>query len=291
MSGLIYLNGILLDARETAIPILDRAYLYGEGLFETLKATNGRIPFLNEHLERFFQSFSVLDFQPNISKEEVEQAAYQTLRQNHLEEAYLRIQLSRENEVFGGLQASDRYNLLIVAQPLNHEMEKYQTEGMAAVLFPPPSIHAHPLSGIKSTNYSLNLRAKAFAKKENAQEALFADAQGNLVEGASSNLFIWNGQSWITPSLESGALPGVIRRILISLIKARGISLEERTISPQELAQAGEAILTNAIWEIMPLTRWEAQPIGAGQVGEKTKELQMVIANRVQEILSRPAGS
>ena len=282
MSGLIYLNGILLDAQEAAIPVTDRAYLYGEGLFETMKATQGVIPFLPEHLDRFFLSLPVLDFKPSITRAELEHAVYQTLRQNHLQEAYLRLQLSRENAAFGGLQAADRYNLLIVAQPLNNEMDEFRGKGMAAVLFPDHPVQAHPLSGVKSTHYALNLRAKAYAKKQNAQEAIFADLKGNLVEGASSNLFIWNGRSWITPALSSGALPGVMRRVLLSLMKARNIPCEERGLSSDELAKAHEAILTNAIWEIMPLIRWEVQSIGTGQVGEKTSELQKWLADEIR---------
>jgi branched-chain amino acid aminotransferase len=286
MSGLIYLNGILVDAQEAAIPVTDRAYLYGEGLFETMKATKGGIPFLPEHLDRFFSSFAVLDFEPNISKPELEHAVYQTLRQNHLQEAYLRIQLSRQNAAFGGLQAADRYHLLIVAQPLNHEMEEFRRKGMAAVQFSDSIVSSSPLNGVKSTNYAIKLRAKAYAKKQNAQEAVFADAQGHLVEGASSNLFIWNGHFWITPPLSSGALPGVMRRVLLSLMKAHGIPFKEQTIAPQDLAQAHEAILSNAIWEIMPLTRWEGQPIGTGQPSEKTHELQKWLADEIRSRIS-----
>jgi branched-chain amino acid aminotransferase len=286
MSGLIYLNGILVDAQEAVVPVTDRAYLYGEGLFETMQATQGVIPFLPEHLERFFSGFDVLEFRPNISKAELEHAVYQTLRQNHLQDAYLRIQLSRESAAFGSLQAADRYNLIIVAQPLNNEVEKYRREGVAAVLVPDYKIQTHPLSGVKSSNYSINLRAKAYAKKQNAQEAIFADAEGNLVEGASSNLFIWNGQSWITPPLNSGALPGVMRRVLISLMKTHDIPFEERTIAPQELAQAQEAILTNAIWEIMPLTCWEGRPVVEGTLGERTHELQKRLGDEIRSRIS-----
>jgi branched-chain amino acid aminotransferase len=282
MSGLIYLNGILLDAQEAAVPVTDRAYLYGEGLFETMKATQGLIPFLPEHLERFFESFSVLDFQPNISKGELEHAVYQTLRQNNLQDAYLRIQLSRENEAFGHLRAADRYNLMVVAQELHHEMEKFRQEGIEAVLYPNYLVQSNPLSGIKSTHYAVNLRAKAYAKKQNAQEAILADAAGHLVEGASSNLFIWNGQSWIAPPLSSGALPGVMRRVLLSLMKGHGISVEERAVASGELERAKEAILTNAIWEIMPLTRWEGKAVGEGQIGDRIRELQGYLVEEIQ---------
>ena len=283
MSGLIYLNGILVDAKEAVLPVTDRAYLYGEGLFETMKATQGFIPFLSEHLDRFFFSLPALDFHPKISREELEHAAYQTLRQNHLQEAYLRIQLSRENEAFGSLTPSERYNLLIVAQALKKDHEALGIQGAAAVLFPDYTVRASPLTGIKSTNYAVQLRAKAFAKSHGAHEAIFADATEHLVEGASSNFFLWNGRAWLTPPLNNGPLPGVTRRVLMMLLKQNQVPCEERSISIHELAEAEEAILSNAIWEVLPLTQWEGRAIGSGRVGEKTKQLQQWLAEEIKK--------
>lgn len=282
MSGLIYFNGILLHEMEVAIPVKDRSYLYGEGLFETLRATGGFVPFLPEHLERFFQAFKVLDFEPDLSPAKLEFAVYQTLLHNHLKEAYLRVQLSRENTTFGSLEPGDQYNLMVVTQSLPKGAEKSLKEGVQAVLFPEHQVLPHPLSGVKSTDYAINLRAKAFAKQSGAHEALFADPKGRLVEGASSNVFFWNGKAWVTPSLGQGALPGVMRRVLISLMEVYQLPYEERTVSLEELGEAEEAILTNAIWEILPLTRWEGKEVGDGKVGPQTRQLQEWLAEEIQ---------
>lgn len=282
MAPFIYHNGIFVDEKEAVVPVTDRAYLYGEGLFETMKAFQGRVPFLPEHLDRFFQSLPLLDFQLPLSREELEHAVYRTLRQNHLRDAYLRMQLSRENEGFGNLRASGRYHLVIVAQELNSETEKLRAGGMAAVLFPDWVVRPHPFSMVKATHYAVNLRAKAFARQCEVHEVLLADARGQLVEGASSNLFVFTGDTWVTPPLNQGALPGVMRRVLLGLMMAEGIPFEEGSITPQALARAPEAILTNAIWEIMPLTLWEKRPIGGGRAGEETLRLQGLLREEIR---------
>jgi branched-subunit amino acid aminotransferase/4-amino-4-deoxychorismate lyase len=102
------------------------------------------------------------------------------------------------------------------------------------------------------------------------------------VEGASSNLFLWNGRSWITPPLNQGPLPGVMRRVLLTLMQRQQIPFEERSISIHELTEAQEAILTNAIWEILPLTGWEGRLIASGHVGDQTRKLQQGLAGEIQ---------
>ena len=294
MSGLIYFNGILLSEKEVGLPLKDRGYLYGEGLFETLKATGGCIPFLPEHLERLFDSLETLRFKLNVSAAKLEFAVYQTLYHNHLKDAYIRLNLSRENKELGDPEPGEKFNLIVMVQPIKKPNKKIMEQGSQAILFKDFKICPSPLTRVKSTNYLPYLTVKRFAQDQGVEEALLSNPNGNLVEGASTNLFLWNGKQWLTPPIGDGALPGVTRRVLLELMKRHKIPHSEQSLTPQDLSGAEEALLTNAIVEILPLTGWEGHPINGGGIGSQTQRLQELLREEIQyrlEIFESERGS
>lgn len=282
MLNLVYFNGILMNEREVAIPLTDRSYLYGEGLFETIRATQGFVPFLPEHLDRLFSSLKDFGFFPDISPAKMEFAVYQTLFHNHLKEASIRINISRQNVDLNSMEPGNHYNILVFCRTLNKTTTQFETEGGSAVLYPHEIFATSKTPRLKTTNYLDYLQAKNYARSHNVQEAILLNSEGNVVEGSTTNLFLWAKGSWWTPALSEGPLPGVARGVLLKIMEQHGIPFGERSISPGELAQAEEIFVSNALCEVLPLTRFENQPVGTGQVGPQTKQLQELLREEIQ---------
>lgn len=282
MSGLVYFNGILIPEREVVLPITDRGYLYGEGLFETMKATRGFIPFLQEHLRRLYQGVQTLQIPFEVSSAKLEFTLYQTLFHNRLKEAYIRLNLSRENRELGSLEAGTKTHLLVVAKPLRKVPDKLYEEGGSARVSSRFRILPDELSQVKTSNYLRSLLAKQEARRQGAFEAILLNTHGRVADGASSNIFLHNGSGWVTPSLEEGILPGIIRGVLFDMMRKNGISIQERAVELSELQEAQEVLLTNAIQEILPLTYLNDRPIHGGSVGPETHQLMDLFKDEIQ---------
>lgn len=282
MARFVYFNGTLLPENEVALPITDRSYLYGEGLFETIHATRGFIPFIEEHLDRFFTSLDLLDFRAPISREKLRFMIYQTLRHNQLKEAYIRVNLSRENESLGSLTPSDRYNLTIFTKDLNESSIVAAGTGGRAVTYPHKTFFTNSLSPLKTTSYLPYLQAKEFAKSKGAFEAILLSPSNHVIEGATSNVFMWDGVQWLTPRTDQGALPGVTRRIILEAFAKNQIPFQEGPIAHETFVNAKEIFVTNSIQEILPITHYESKPVGVGVVGEETQKVEELFREEVQ---------
>ncbi len=282
MDSLIYHNGILIQDQEISSWAMDRSYLYGEGLFETMRANQGFIPFLQEHLSRLFRGMEILQMHLDISRAKLEFAIYQTLYRNHLKDAYLRVTLSRQNAKIGVREPNEKVNLTIFASPLPHLSKKLYSEGASAKILEEIKINPDILCQIKTTSYLRNLLSQRMAKDSGVDEALLKNGQENIVEGSSMNFFIFDGNQWITPPLSDGPLPGITRQTVLELCKKNEIPCQEKSITKEHLSTAQEAILTNSIKEILPLTRINGQSIGDGKVGEQTRRLQELYRDEIQ---------
>ena len=273
MSGLVYFNGMLKHEHEVSPWTLDRSYLYGEGLFETMKATRGFIPFLAEHLHRLFRGLDLLRMPIDLSASKLEFSLYQTLHHNRLKDAYLRLTLSRQNKEIGNFDAGDTVNLVVVAKALDKVAKKLYEDGASAKVIEDFRISPDPLCQVKSTNYLRNLLAQRMAKEGGFDEAILLNAAGNLVEAATSNLFVFDGEKILTPSLSEGALPGVTRRVVLELLEKNYLGFEERPLKVSDLLTAQEAFLTSSLKEVLPLTRVNDKPIGRGVPGKETERI------------------
>lgn len=282
MSGLVYYNGMLKHEHEVAFWALDRSYLYGEGLFETMKATRGFIPFMAEHLNRLFRGMDLLRMQVNLSASKLEFALYQTLHHNRLKDAYLRLMLSRENKEIGSFEPGDTTNLVVLAKPFEKLPRRFYEEGLKAKVIEDFRISPDPLCQVKSTNYLRPMLAQRMAQEKGADEALLLNIFGNVAEGATTNLFIFDGKKIVTPPVSEGPLPGVTRRVVIDLLVKNYIPYEERPVTLEELLGAQEAFLTNAIKEIAPLTRVNEAKIGEGVPGPETAKVASLFREELQ---------
>jgi len=283
MPELIWHDGQMFAPEDARCNCLDRGRLYGDGLFETMRAYQGKIFRLQTHLQRLGGAARKIHLALPITDEELQTAVQKTLKESELASAYLRLTVTRG---VGGnpsqLDASTASVTIWVRPFSGYPTELYET-GMSAVLAETRRNEHSPLSNLKTLNYLDNLLARAAAQRGGADEAILLNTSGQLAEAAASNLFIVADGCVLTPPIEAGVLPGITRACVLELCQAEGISIHERPLELHRLPAAEEAFLTNSLMEIMPLTRFVGQPIGNGRPGEITKQLQQAYRRLVDE--------
>lgn len=272
MSEMVFLNGRLLPRHQATIPVLDYGFLYGYGLFETLRAYGGRVFRLANHIERLKNSAVVLGL--SLPEVDWDSAVRDTVRANHLTEARIRITVSGGE---GGLTPDPatckQPAVLITAAKYTPYPEEVYRRGFRAIISSIRRNSRSPLSRLKSTSYLESLLVKQAARSDGVDEAICLNERGLLAEASMSNIFLVNNGVLKTPGENSGILPGVTRDLVLEMAVASGIKTRQRNIRQAELFQAQEAFLTNSLMEIMPLTVVDGQPIGTGRVGPVTINL------------------
>ena len=272
MSEIVYLNGSLIPRSQASISALDYGFLYGYGLFETMRAYGGRVFRLDNHLRRLARSAEVLGLP--IGTLNLEDAVMDTIQANQLSEARIRIAISiGEGGMVPDPSTCNRPTVLILAGHYQPYPEEVYQKGFRAVV---SSIHRNsgsPLSRLKSANYLESLLARQEARAAGVNEALCLNEKGFLAEASMSNIFLVTNGILRTPGQESGILPGITRETILELASPLGINTLEDNIRLDELSQAEEAFLTNSLIEVMPLTELEGKPIGSGRPGSVTERL------------------
>lgn len=262
--AIVYLNGSLQPMAETAINPADPGFLYGAGLFETIRIEKGQALFLSEHLDRLTGSARRLGW-PVPATSGLPAALQTTIAANQVTTGCGRLNFFR---------GSQGYHLMFTAQAgIPYTPDDYR-EGYPAAIVTIPRNQYSPLAGLKTMNYLENLLALAAARAKGAREALLLNLDGNLAEGSRSNLFLIQKDTLYTPDLASGPLPGLARGRVLSIAAAMGLPVKEKPLKPADLLAAAEAFLTNSLMEIMPLTYVDGRPIGAGRPGPVTVLLQ-----------------
>lgn len=272
MGEIVYLNGSLLPREKAAISPFDHGFLYGYGLFETMRAYSGRLFRIGRHLERLGRSAALFGFAEGLAAFDLERACYETLRANGLGDARLRLAVSiGEGEATPDPPSPPRPTVFILARSYTPPPAETYRKGFEAVVSSIRLNSQSPLSRLKSANYLVNVLARREARAAGAEEALLLNERGLLAEGATSNVFLVRGGTLITPEEGSGLLAGITREAVLELAPSLGIKAVEGEVTPEELLQANEAFLTNSLWEIMPLTRVGGQSLGP--VGPVTARL------------------
>ena len=272
MNEIVYLNGSLIPRSQASISALDYGFLYGFGLFETMRAYRGKVFRLDSHLSRLSRAAEILGLPiktPNLKK-----AMADILRVNKLDDARIRITVSPgEGEMVPDPSTCKKPTVLIMAQNYHpHPKEVYQ-RGFRAIVSSIRRNSQSPLSRLKSTSYLENILARQEARAAGVDEALCLNEKGLLAEASMSNIFIITHGTLRTPGEENGILPGITRGTILELASKLGIDAAEQDIKPDKLSQAEEAFLTNSLMEIMPLTEVEGKPISSGKPEAITKRL------------------
>ena len=290
MAEIIYLNGQLIPRSEAKLSPFDHGFLYGYGLFETMRAYNGHIFRLDSHLTRLRHSAEILGLMYNViaseAKQSLESACTATLEANKLKDARLRLTVSTgEGDMTPDPSTCTSPTILITAQNLVPlPPEKYESGFKAAISFLRRNSQS-PLSRLKSTCYMENILARMAAKAGGCDEAILLNEQGYLAEGSTTNVFIVSHGELITPCFESGVLPGITRDAVLEIARTSNIKATERWVELNELIEAEEAFLTNSILELMPLVSIEGRTIGSGKPGKLTKDLLFAYRKLVDETL------
>ena len=294
MAEIIYLNGRLIPSSEAKLSPFDHGFLYGYGLFETMRAYNGRIFLLDRHLARLRCSAEYLGLANSVIASEAKRslgtACMETLRANALKDARLRLTVTAgEGDMIPDTGTCTSLTVLVSARNLIPlPPQKYEL-GYKAVLSSIRRNSQSPLSRLKTSCYLDNILARTEAKAAGCDEAVLLNEQGYLAEGSTCNIFLGNKEMLITPCRESGVLPGITREVVLEIARALNIKIMERQIELKELIEAEEAFITNSILEIMPLTWFGGKSVGTGKPGQMTKSLMTAYKEFVDETIGKMA--
>jgi len=274
MDDIVYLNGELTPISLARISPLDYSFLYGYGLFETMRAYSGTIFLLERHLDRLYKASRTLGMVHRLNSYDLGRACYDVLKINKLADARIRLTVSAgEGDMVPNLDTCKGITIFIAAQKLApFSSAKYQ-EGFNAIISSLRRNSQSPLSRLKTACYLENILAKRGARAAGFNEALILNERDMLAEGSSSNIFLVDKKVLSTPSLECGVLPGITRGVVLEMAQSLDIKLVETEIKPEELLDSDEAFFTNSIVGIMPLTYIGDRPVGTGKPGVLTKKL------------------
>jgi len=298
MPEIIYLNGHLVLRSKAKLSPFDHGFLYGYGLFETMRAYNGCIFRLDRHLTRLRRSAEILGLAHNViasrrpeasegaAKQSLEAACLKTLKANNLKDARLRLTITAgEGDMTPDPGTCSGLTVLVTAKNLIPLPPQRYDLGFKAVLSSVRRNSQSPLSRLKSTCYLDNILARMEAKAGGADEVILLNERGYLAEGSTTNIFLVSEGILVTPSLESGVLAGITREAVLEIAQASNIRTEEREVELKDLIEADEAFLTNCVLELMPLTWFDGKPIGSGKPGQLTKKLMAAYRKLVNKTL------
>jgi len=286
MAEIVHLNGHLVPRSEAKLSPFDHGFLYGYGLFETMRAYNGHIFRLDRHLTRLRCSAESLGLAGKLTAFDLKAACLETLKANKLKEARLRLTITAgEGDMIPDPGTCSSLTVLVAAKNLIPLPPKKYELGFKGTLSSIRRNSLSPLSRLKSTCYLDSILARMEAKAARADEAIMLNEQGYLAEGSISNIFLVCQRMLVTPSLGSGALPGITREAVLEIAQTFNIKAEEREVELKELTQAEEAFITNSVLEIMPLTWFDGKPIGTGKPGQLTKNLMTAYKKLVNKTL------
>ncbi len=289
LQAVVYVNGTISRAEEAVVPVFDHGFLYGEGVYETLR-TYRRVPFLFEpHMERLRRSAGLMELDVPFTDAQMDgwiadtMAAHESLV-GPLPEAYIRLLLTRG---VGALTynpaACPVPTLVIIVKLFPAPPERTFTEGISVALVDVRRNHPLALNPtIKSNNLLNNALAMQEALRHHADEALMQNQDGHIVECSQSNFFIVQDGHLVTAPLSDGLLPGITRQFVIDLGRELGIRTDERSFTPDDVYQADEAFITGTTREVTPVVRVSERAIGTGRPGPVTRALLDAFRARVQ---------
>ena len=252
----------------------DRGFLYGDGIFETLRTYND-VPFkVTEHLERLRSSSKRLKIPFEYTIEGLSKNIKELITTNNIPDAYIRITLSR-GPGNNGLAISEGPNptLLIQSKPFTPYQEELYKNGMDLIVSNVRRSTSCPISCHKTTNLLTSILLKEETKKESAGEAIILNTDGYVAECVISNIFIVNGKNVVTPPLDTNILPGITRRTVLEICRDKGINAKEERFKIDALTNADEIFITNSLMEIMPVHEVKENTKSKSVPGEITSQI------------------
>ena len=277
---IVFLNGNFLPEIEAVVPVNDRGFLLGDGLFETMRVAGGRPFRLAQHLERLTRGAELLKIKLPFTPKELQQFSADLIAKNEMPEAILRVTLTRGPGTRGySTKGADRPTLLLMLHPLPPENpdEPLQWSLVTSPMRIPAS---DALSSFKTTSKVLNILARADAEERGADEALLLNSNGEVAETAGGNLF-WVYQDKIcTVPTGRGVLPGITRAVVLEICQSLGLETNKRVIKPEMLRNAAGIFVTTSALGIVPVVALDGRPVPPSPLVDQ-------IASAYQEVLLR----
>jgi branched-chain amino acid aminotransferase len=271
----IYIDGQYFDENNAKISVFDHGLLYGDGIFEGIRAYNGRVFRLKEHIDRLFYSAKAILLNIPISHAEVMKAVVETCRKNGLRDGYIRLVVTRG---VGGLGLNPNRckhpSVIVIADKIQLYPAEYYEKGLEIITVPTTrNLHSALNPAIKSLNYLNNILAKIEANNGGCEEAIMLNNEGYVAECTGDNLFLVKGSELLTPPLSAGALYGITRGVVMDLARESGLKVSEPNLTRYDVFNADECFLTGTGAEVVPVVKVDGRVIGSGTPGPRTREL------------------
>ena len=291
--GAVYVNGTIARAEDASIPAYDHGFLYGEGVYETLRTYN-RVPFLyDRHVRRLRASAGYLHLDVPFSDDELASWIGDTMAAaGNMQEAYIRVLLTRGvGELTYDVRATPLPSLVIIVKPVEEPPARVFSDGISVALV--PILRNHPGSVnpiIKSNNLLNNALAMQEAIRRGAEEGLMCNYRGELSECSQANFFIVRRGVALTPGTDAGLLEGLTRSFLFDVGEDVGVPVRYETLFPKDLETADEAFITSTTRELSPVTRIDDRVVGSGKPGPVTLKLLEGYRKRAHSMTSALVG-
>ena len=272
----IYINGKFYEKDSAKISVFDHGLLYGDGVFEGIRSYNRRVFKLKEHIDRLFESAQSIMLKIPLAKEQLTKAVLQTLKVNKLDNAYIRLVITRGEGDLGldPRKCTKLATVIIIVDKVALYPQKLYREGLSIVTVPTVRNLPEALNPqIKSLNYLNNILAKIEATNAGCDEAIMLDALGYVAECTGDNIFVVKNGHLYTPPQCMGTLRGITRDSILEIARKNKITAHEHVITRHEVYISDECFLTGTAAEIIPVVKVDGRVIGAGVPGKLTLSL------------------
>lgn len=266
----VYLDHKLVNSAEAKVSVFDHGFLYGDGVYETMRSYDSVIFMLDEHFERLYRSASMVGLTIPKKIDEIKVAIYETLDGNALKNAYIRLTISRGYGPIGlDPDLCEKPTFVIIAQEMKDYPRDYYEHGIKTIISDTRRNLAEAINPrIKSLNFLNNILAKTEAKKKDAYEAIMLNASGHLAEGTISNLFFYKDNVIHTPSIDCGILDGITRKVALDIAVREGFMINEGKFTKKDIYAAEEVFITNTTIEVMPVKQVDDVHYRAGNASK-----------------------
>lgn len=271
----IYINGKYCSERDAKVSVFDHGLLYGDGIFEGIRAYNGRVFKLKEHIDRLFCSAKGILLTIPLPHAEVMAAVVGTCRRNQIHDGYIRLVVTRGIGTLGlNPNRCKNPSLIVIADKIQLYPPELYRKGMEIVTVPTVrNLHSALNPAVKSLNYLNNIMAKIEANIAGCEEAIMLNAEGYVSECTGDNLFIIKEDHLLTPPLSAGALYGITRRVVMDIAADSGLKVAEPNLTRYDVFNADECFLTGTGAELVPVVKVDGRVIGTGKPGPITQKL------------------
>jgi branched-chain amino acid aminotransferase len=272
----IFIDGKYYSERDAKISVFDHGLLYGDGVFEGIRAYHGRVFKLKEHIDRLFYSAKAILLKIPMSRAQLMKATVETCRVNKIRDGYIRLLVTRGIGTLGlSPNRCKRPSIIIIADKIQLYPPEFYERGLDLITVPTTrNLHSALNPAIKSLNYLNNILAKIEANNAGVEEAVMLNAEGFVAECTGDNLFIVKDGALFTPPLSAGALYGITRQTVIEMAEEAGLKVSEPNLTRYDLFNADECFLTGTGAELIPVVKIDGRVIGTGKPGPITRRLE-----------------